>query len=286
MRDVFEPNSIETARLSESDRISQAYYDRQDTDNFYQKVSGGEHVHVGLFEHEAEDLETAKRRSVEYMAALTRFDRNRNVLDLGSGYGGAARYLSKTYGCSVACLNVSLKQNQVNRKRNQIEGLAHLITVTDGTFDNLPFKDEAFDLAWSQDAIFHSENPHKVFREVHRVLQNGGEFLFSAIVLNEQIAEDDRERLTRFYSLNLQTLQIYRDLADRTGLTELQYVDLSSNIAMNYSRLLSKMEELQSQDSQLWSQEFFINMKKRLLNWVEAGKNNAIHWGMLHLKKC
>ena len=281
MSDFMEPSLA----FTETDCVSQAYYDGQDTDNFYQKVSGGEHVHVGLFEHEAEDLETAKKRSVEYMASLTRFEQNRKVLDLGSGYGGTARYLSKTYGCSVACLNISLKQNQVNRQRNQIEGLADLITVIDGTFEDLPFEDKAFDLVWSQDAIFHSENPEKVFREARRVLQDDGEFLFSAIVLNEKIAESDRERLTKFYSLNLQTLQTYRDLADRIGFSELQYIDLSPNVAINYGRLLSKMEALQSQDSQLWSRKFFTKMKKRLLNWVEAGDSSTIHWGILHLKK-
>ncbi len=282
---ILQIDRMNTPDLSNADLVAQQFYDQQDTDNFYQHVSGGEHVHIGLFRHEAEDLEIAKKRTVEYMASLVQFTPQRKVLDLGAGYGGTARYLSKTFGCAVTCLNISLKQNQINRERNSLQNLANLIVVIDGTFENLVFNDQSFDIVWSQDAIFHSKKPEKVFRETHRVLQEGGEFIFSAVMLNEQISATDRERLTKFYSLNLQTLQTYRDLAQKLGWKEVQYIDLSPNVAINYSRLLSKMEDLQANDSQLWSLEFFTKMKERLLNWIEAGRNGTIHWGILHFKK-
>ena len=271
--------------LSQVNQVAQSYYDLQDTDVFYQKVSGGEHVHIGIFEHEDEDLDIAKERTVEYMASLVEISPDQNILDLGAGYGGTARYLSKQFNCPVTCLNISLKQNKINRERNHLYGLDKLITVVDGTFDNLDFEDNVFDLLWSQDAIFHSETPEKVFQEANRVLKESGEFVFSTVILNEQISEIDKEHLTRFYSLNLQKSQTYRDLAKEAGWRELQCIDLSSNIAINYGRLLSKMEALYSQDPQLWSQEFFEKMKGRLNDWVEAGQKGLIHWVIFHFLK-
>ncbi|MEH2367838.1 hypothetical protein [Nostoc sp.] len=35
--------------LAEADKQIQIYYDQSNTNNFYQKVIGGEHVHIGLF---------------------------------------------------------------------------------------------------------------------------------------------------------------------------------------------------------------------------------------------
>ena len=107
------------ANYSEIAQLNQNYYDTDDTDLFYQKVSGGEHVHIGLFEREDEPLEIAKKRTVESMASLVKISSNSRVLDLGSGYGGAARFLVKKYGCHVTCLNISTKQNIENQKRNQ-----------------------------------------------------------------------------------------------------------------------------------------------------------------------
>ena len=39
------------------------------------------------------------------------------VLDLGSGKGGAARWLAKTYGCHVTCFNLGQKQNEFNKAK-------------------------------------------------------------------------------------------------------------------------------------------------------------------------
>ncbi|MFB8795818.1 MAG: hypothetical protein U7126_16750 [Microcoleus sp.] len=75
----------ENRNSGESDKQVPNYYDQIDTDNFYQKVSGGEHVHIGLFKHPNEDLESAKKRTTEYMASLLNIDDNCRILDLGAG---------------------------------------------------------------------------------------------------------------------------------------------------------------------------------------------------------
>ncbi|NEQ67903.1 MAG: methyltransferase domain-containing protein [Symploca sp. SIO2D2] len=263
----------------------QNYYDQSDTDTFYQKVSGGEHVHIGLFEHKNEDLEIAKKRTTEYIASLVDINNSHYILDLGSGYGGTARYLSQKYSCRVSCLNISKKQNAINHQRNQELGLTDLITVEEGTFEQLPYPDSRFNIVWSQDAIFHSSTPKKVFQESSRVLLNQGEFIFSVVLLDDQISDQDKQKITQYYSLNLQYLQTYRNLASQVGLAEVQVIDLSENIAINYSRLLTKMEALQAADPQLWSLEFFTKMQQRLRDWVKAGEQGLIRWGILHYQK-
>lgn len=274
------------AKYSEIARLNQDYYDQDDTDLFYQKVSGGEHVHIGLFEREDELLEIAKQRTVESMASLVEIDSSSRVLDLGSGYGGTARFLAKKYGCHVTCLNISKKQNIVNYERNREQKLSQLINVCEGSFEDLAFPDSVFNIVWSQDAIFHTKNPMQVFSEVNRTLVDGGQFTFSVVMSNDDISEEERQ-LNDFYSTitNFYSLQTYRDVASKVGLSEVQFVDLSQNIAINYSRLLAKMEEIQSEDETAWSQEYFAKMKYRLNTWVEAGEKEIIKWGFLHFHK-
>ncbi|NER03600.1 MAG: hypothetical protein F6K17_13760 [Okeania sp. SIO3C4] len=66
-------------KYSEIAQLNQDYYDLDDTDLFYQKVSGGEHVHIGLFKDEKEPLEMAKKRTVESMASLVEINSNFRV---------------------------------------------------------------------------------------------------------------------------------------------------------------------------------------------------------------
>src|SRR5690606_3033107 len=120
------------------------YYNSEDADNFYFHVWGGEDIHVGTYNSPDEDIRTASRRTVERMARKVQLTSAMRVLDLGAGYGGAARYLAATYGCQVTCLNLSEVENERNRRMNAEQGLDHLINVTDGSFEDLPFQDNAF----------------------------------------------------------------------------------------------------------------------------------------------
>src|SRR5690606_14527274 len=124
----------------------------------------------GLYDG-TDDIKTASRRTVETMAAkLDGLGRHAHVLDIGAGYGGAARLLARRYGCSVRCLNVSQIQNDTNRYLTHRQGLNELVSVVHGSFEAIPEPDQSFDVVWSQDALLHSGNRKLVLEEVHRVL--------------------------------------------------------------------------------------------------------------------
>ena len=100
-----------------------AYYDSDDADAFYSLVWGGEDIHVGCYEHTS-DIATASVETVKRMSArLTGLGADSTVLDLGSGYGGSARWLAAEYGCAVTCVNISETQNDTNRQKNRQAGL-------------------------------------------------------------------------------------------------------------------------------------------------------------------
>ncbi|MDP6715866.1 MAG: methyltransferase domain-containing protein, partial [SAR202 cluster bacterium] len=160
-----------------------AYYDSTDADTFYYEVWGGEDIHVGLYQSHDEAIFDASSRTKATMAGyIEGLNENSRVLDIGSGYGGTARYLAKTYGCKVVALNLSKVQNERHRQMNIEQGLDHLIEVVDGNFEDMPFLDSTFDVVWSQDAILHSEARSNVISEVSRVLDGSGQFVFTDLM--------------------------------------------------------------------------------------------------------
>ncbi len=162
---------------SKTIEVTREYYDSDSADQFYATVWGGEDIHIGLYQGENDAIAAASQRTVEQMASLLELNKNMVVLDIGSGYGGSARYLAKTAGCRVTCLNLSVVQNQRNRMLNQDQGLAELIEVIDGNFEEIPAEANSYDVVWSQDAILHSCDRIKVLAEVARVLMSGGQFI-------------------------------------------------------------------------------------------------------------
>src|SRR5699024_8010912 len=102
------------------------YYNSTDADNFYYTIWGGEDIHVGLYQSPDEEIAPASERTVERMASKLTITPQTRILDIGAGYGGAARYLARTYGCQVACLNLSEVENERNRAQTEEQGLSHL----------------------------------------------------------------------------------------------------------------------------------------------------------------
>lgn len=150
---------------------ARAYYNSSPADSFYHTIWGGNDIHIGISASPTESIAVASQRTVERMAeTVGTISAETRVLDLGAGYGGAARWLAQRYGCRVTCLNLSEVQNERNRSVTREAGLDGLIEVVDGDFEHLPFGNGTFDLIWSQDSFLHSSNRQAVIREIARVL--------------------------------------------------------------------------------------------------------------------
>ena len=168
------------------------YYNSDDADKFYYDVWGGEDIHIGLYEGPDHPIRDASQKTVEKMAScIQKIGKDSKVLDAGAGFGGAARYLAKEYGCHVVALNLSEKQNERDRQMNKEQGLDKLIDVVDGDFENLPYEDRTFDVIWSEDSFLHSGNREKVMQELHRVLKKGGELIFTDPMQSPEAKKED-----------------------------------------------------------------------------------------------
>lgn len=270
--------AIETAR---------EYYNSHDADNFYHIIWGGEDIHVGLYENDDEPIFDASRRTVESLASrLSGLGPKTRVLDIGAGYGGAARYLAKKYGCPVVALNLSEVENERDRQMNKEQGLDHLVEVVDGAFEDLPFEDNAFDVIWSQDAILHSADRERVLREAVRVLKPGGEFVFTDPMQSDTCDVSRLQPiLDRIHLPSLGSPGFYRETAAKLGLQEVSYDDHSHQLPRHYGRVLRELETREHELDGVVSKEYVERMKKGLRHWVEGGKRGDLAWGIFHFKK-
>ncbi|MEL7037094.1 MAG: methyltransferase domain-containing protein [Cyanobacteria bacterium J06592_8] len=284
----YETETQDSKKMNYSPTVDTArtYYNSDSADQFYATVWGGEDIHVGLYEREDEPVFDASRRTVERIASLLNLNENSHVLDIGSGYGGAARYLAKTFGCHVTCLNLSEVQNQRNRQMSKDQGLGSLIEVIDGSFEDIPCEDERFDVVWSQDAILHSGNRIQVFREVQRVMKSGGEFIFTDPMQSDDCPEGVLQPvLDRIHLDSLGSIGFYRKAADATGFEEIQVIDFTQQLVNHYRRVLETVDENYDKAVAESGEDYIERMKVGLNHWIEAGKKDYLSWGILHFRK-
>lgn len=261
------------------------YYNSDDADTFYFTIWGGEDIHVGMYNHADESIFDASRRTVERMASKVDLGPDTKVLDIGAGYGGAARHLARTYGCRVVALNLSEVENQRDRQMNEEQGLSHLIEVVDGAFEDLPYPADTFDVVWSQDAMLHSGDRDRVLEEVDRVVKPGGDFVFT-----DPMSADDcppgvlSPILERIHLDTMGSPAFYRRAGRRLGWQEIEFDNHSKQLPTHYGRVRQELEDREDEISQVVSNEYIARMKKGLGHWVEGGNNDHLAWGIFHFR--
>lgn len=272
------------SETAEGIAVARDYYDSDEADGFYSAIWGGEDIHIGIYEV-TDDIRAASRETVERMAAKLGDIAGKRVIDLGAGYGGAARVLAGEKGAHVTCLNLSSVENERNRKLTAEAELSDAIEVIDGSFDDMPFDNAAFDIAWSQDAILHAPDRGAVLDEVARVLKPGGLFAFHDPMQADGLADTSALQpiYDRIHLPDLASIGFYREELAARGFTELETEVLTQQLGTHYRRvreeLLARQQELGLPD------EFVSRMAAGLTHWVEGAANGNLCWAIMVYRK-
>ena len=97
-------------------------------------------------------------------------------LDIGSGIGGASRYIAHHYDCRVTGIDLSEEYVEVAGSLSRRVGLGGKVGYRQASALALPFADNTFDGAYMQHVGMNIADKAKLFNEVHRVLKPGAVF--------------------------------------------------------------------------------------------------------------
>lgn len=98
----------------------------------------------------------------------------KKTLDIGCGNGRLIHHL-KNKGGVVTGADISKKMIESARKRFPDTEFIQ------ANAENLPFQNEEFDVVVAAFLIVHLKNPEKMFKEIYRVLKDGGSFILTNI---------------------------------------------------------------------------------------------------------
>ncbi|MFI9048402.1 SAM-dependent methyltransferase [Streptomyces sp. NPDC053427] len=265
--------------------VARTYYNAGDVDGFYAHAWGGEDIHFGVYADAHEAIDVASRRTVERLAAKVcdALGSDSTVLDMGSGYGGAARWLAGQFGCHVVALNISEVQNRRHRELNSERGLDGLIEVVTGSFHDIPAPDARFDVVWSQEALCHSGDRPSALREAVRVLKPGGHLVFTDIMAAEGAPEEELRPLTQRLAITeFATSRFYEEQLRALGLSGVDFEDLSDHMLTHYERLLEEVRSPAPGLVNAVSAAYLERLGTSLPQVVAACRKGHLRWGTLH----
>lgn len=150
------------------------------------------------------------------------FNNNQNIkiLDLGSGNGTFASQLNKIGYNNIYGLDID---NYVPDDRKQ---LFQEFKTADLSWDKIPWRDNNFQIATAWCVLPHLENPFHCVREVHRVLDKNGLFVFTVLHLTSKPAIDYLKKHQNFGHYQTKNNHITMFTASTIEKTILKYFDL------------------------------------------------------------
>lgn len=179
---MFGGARIKTGAITSEESVDLRKQRYQDMVNhFYNLVTDfyewgwGQSFHFGPRFHDETFVESIKRAEY-YIALRLGMNQNTRALDVGCGVGGPMRNIAVFTQSKIDGITINEYQVKIGNKYNEQHGLAHLCKLTQGDFQQLPWDNETFDVAYEIEATCHSPNRVDTFSGIARVLKPGGLF--------------------------------------------------------------------------------------------------------------
>jgi SAM-dependent methyltransferase len=196
------------------------------------------------------------------------------ILDIGSGIGGPARWIAAKCGAHVTGVDLTPEFCAAAEALNLLTGLEDRVTIKNGSALALPVPDNAFDRAYSQNVIMNIADKPQFYREAFRALRPGGVLALSNLCLGRggDLVYPVPWAETAATSFLATPAEMERDLS-AAGFAIISFRDTSADILPTQRRNRERMERegLAPLGSHLILGERLLQMQINSSRNLEAG---------------
>lgn len=134
-----------------------------------------------------DQLHSAGIESTQLIFQHSNFKQGQNIIDIGCGLGGPARYVANNFNVNVTGIDLTTEFIDVGNKLSKKVNLDELVNLILGDAQSLPeIEDKTYHHAYTMHAGMNIKNKLKCYKEAHRLLKNNGTLMIFDITLAKQ----------------------------------------------------------------------------------------------------
>jgi len=225
-------------------------------------------------------------KAVDRLMTQASFISSDHLLDVCSGVGGPARYISWKSGCRVTGLDLTASRVAGAIELTEAARMSERVDFVQGNALEMPFDDYSFTCVIGQEAFAHIPNKQQLISECARVLKPHGRMVFSDIMSHQTLSKDNADRLFEGMRFSeIATLQEYKNWPASAGFTKVQTTDLSSE----WTRILvdrhAMYRSLETQTVSRLGREHFDRYDRAYEHFVGLYKSGVMSGALVHAFK-
>ena len=200
------------------------------------------------------------------------------VLDVGSGIGGAAFHLAKTYGAKVIGIDLAEEMVAVAHERAAELGMKDSVQFVLGDVLEEKFA-EPFDIIWSRDAFMHIPDKARLFSRLFDLSAPGGRLVITDYARGKTPASPEFEKYIETTGYNVVEPAQYGRLLEAAGFTNVVVDDATARFVEILNSETARLADHSGEFLAAFSESDLKYLVDRWEMKVGFCKNGDMKWG-------
>jgi ubiquinone/menaquinone biosynthesis C-methylase UbiE len=217
---------------------------------------------------------------------IPKIAKSTKMLIIGSNLGATVMALEREFGCKIECLDPHTEYNKRLEKQITAEEMEKKVSVSEGILSSFPFDRETFDIVWAQDTLVNVKKKAKLFREVQRVLNPKGRFVYTSLAKKSDAPASALEDAVAHLNVKeLAEVDDYSTYARKALLLKVYTALLTEYLPQHLANLRQAITAPFPKGVKAPKAAILKGMEEELAAWEKASEQDALEWGVFIFQK-